>query len=223
MKTHAAQNGREGFTLVEMLVVVAVFSVMMLIATNIFLVASKASRQAASSQRVQGDVRFALEAIAREVRFGTIDYDCYAPNPGCDPEDIGTPIDLDALKGQTSLLALRDTDGNRIRYKVMDSNGVPKLQVCFIDAGVESLDKCDAPVAPAWQVVTPEDVLIENGMFYLYPFLSPFKLRTSIPPPYDANAQPRVTIVLKTRQQTNEVSPETISAQTSVVSRYYAR
>ena len=217
----AEKKDTQGFTLVEMLVVVAVFSIMMLVATNIFLIASKSSRKAASSQRVQGDVRFALEAIAREVRFGTIDYDCYAPNPSCDPEDLATPIDLVANAGRTEFLALRDADGNRVRYAVMDVNGVPKLQVCFIDIGAEQISKCDVP--EAWQIVTPEEVKITNSTFFLFPFLNPFKLRASIPPPYDANAQPRVTIVLKTQQQTDEVSPEVVSAQTSVVSRYYAR
>ncbi|MBI4414916.1 MAG: type II secretion system protein, partial [Candidatus Kerfeldbacteria bacterium] len=81
-----ARPHRKGFTLVEILTVVSIFAVTSLIATNIFVITSRFQRKAATSQKLQGDIRFAVEAIAREVRFGTIDYGCYAPSPiNCDP------------------------------------------------------------------------------------------------------------------------------------------
>ena len=45
-----------------MLVAVAIFTVAVLIATDIFALATQASRRTAASQQIQGDVRFALES-----------------------------------------------------------------------------------------------------------------------------------------------------------------
>lgn len=213
-----------GFTLMEILVVVAVFGVTSLVATNIFLLASKASRRTAISQKLQGDVRFALEAVTREVRFGTIDYDCYNAMPSCDPETPETPIDLADTAGKTSLLALRDVSGNRVRYKFVGTEGAQTLQVCFIDVANEALTKCNN--LSRWESVTPEGVQIVSGGFFLYPFDNPFKLKEPVPPtgsPYLTDAQPRVTVVLKTEQVSTDVAPERIATQTTVTSRYYAR
>ncbi|MFH1171725.1 MAG: type II secretion system protein [bacterium] len=223
------QTSPGGFTIVEMLVVVAIFSIATLIATNIFVIINRSSQRVAAAQKVQGDLRFALEAITREVRFGTVDYECYDSSAtlGNAPCDLSPTLpDLLSTTGKTALLALRDANGNRIRYEVInDTNGIPKLQVCYIDVTTEELTKCNA--ASSWQIVTSEDVRITNGDFYVYPFTDPFRLRSPIPPtgtsPYDYDQQPVVTIVLKTRQVSNVVSPENISAQTTAVSRYYVR
>ncbi|MBI3956434.1 MAG: type II secretion system protein [Candidatus Kerfeldbacteria bacterium] len=231
---HDSEKRDHGFTLVEILVVVAVFSITMLVAVNIFLITTRSSRRAALSQKIQGDVRFAVEAMAREVRYGTIDYDCYSPNPGCDPEDpTHTPYELNNLvtnnKGRTPLLALRDVNGNRVRYKVMPEFPAPgerqTLRVCLIDITRDSLNKCDDPLI--WEVVTPEDVSIVKGEFYLHPFVNPFQLNPLRGDVGEliflADAQPRVTIVLRTQQTTAEPQRQILSAQTTVMSRLYAR
>lgn len=218
---------RKGFTLIEILVVVAIFSVTSLVATNIFLVTNQASRRTASDQKLQGDVRFALEAIAREVRFGTIDYDCYdnpnASNASCDPEATAV-VDLSATGGKANLLALRDVTGNRIRYKVITVGAEPKLEVCLINIGSDALTKCDD--IAAWEVVTPEGVRIVNGDFYINPPQNPFQLKepaSASGSPYLGDVQPTVTIVFKSQQSGNDLVPENISNQTTVVSRSYVR
>jgi prepilin-type N-terminal cleavage/methylation domain-containing protein len=226
------RTSASGFTLIEVLVVIAVFSILMLIATSIFLLSSQSSRRAATAQKLQGDVRFALEAIAREVRYGTIDYGCYEAGSTCDPQ-TGLPAQPTVANGgETSLLALRDLDGNRVRYKAMnDATGTMKLQVCFIDISEQDLLQCDAAHLSNWQVVTPEDVKIVSATFFLHPYQNPFQLKDPVPDsgsPYLANAQPRVTIVLKTQQASASLGsgvpkPENISSQTTVVSRFYAR
>ena len=216
---------RDGFTLIEMLVVTALFAMTMLIATNIFLLSSKAQRRAAQNQKLQGDVRFAVESMVREVRYGTIDYGCYAGTT-CDPEAPGV-IDLVASKGSSSVLALRDADGNAVRFSVFTLSGEQKLVVCSINATTEAATKCD--MADAWQVITQVGVRIVKVVFVIFPFKSPFELCDGSGPCaagdyiYQYDEQPRVMITVKSRQTSTEALPEQLYTQTVVTSRFYAR
>lgn len=216
---------RKGFTLVEVLIVVAVFSLTMLVATNIFILANRSQRQASVDQKIQGDIRFVMEAISREVRFGTIDYDCYAQG-NCDPVNPA-PINLSATRGETSVLALKDADGNKIRFAAFPENGERKLQVCLINAATDNPDKCASPDAGAendWEVITPDNIRVAATTFILYPHTNPYLPCTgTCAGAYEADGQPKVTIILQTRQSGNEVVPEEISSQTTVISRFYAR
>ncbi|MFH1173089.1 MAG: prepilin-type N-terminal cleavage/methylation domain-containing protein, partial [bacterium] len=59
----------KGFSLMEMLTAIAIFIIVILIITNIFLLASREHRHIAAVQKVQSDARFALEIMAREARM----------------------------------------------------------------------------------------------------------------------------------------------------------
>lgn len=241
------QKKATGFTLIEILVVVAVFSVTILIATSVFLLATSAQRRTTLAQKLQGDIRYALETIARDVRYGTIDYDCYKSSTGdtttklkCDPNDQANGdasiIDLHPTFGQTKILALQDSVGNRTRYGILaDGTGVLKLQIC-ISRFDEDPNTC-ASLAK-WQVITPEGVKLYTSTigsfsggtaFYLYPFDSPYATSGAAAPdsPYTADAQPRVTVVLNTQSVVLDPSqglvPDAIASQTTVTSRLYAR
>lgn len=220
-----SRSHHRGFTLVEILTVVSIFAVTSLIATNIFVITSRFQRKAATSQKLQGDIRFAVEAIAREVRFGTIDYDCYNDPalPNCDPWSSSN--DLVSTSGRMSLLALKDADGIRTRYRVSPVDD--RLYVCSLST-TDADTVCDAPPPgnARWQPVSPADIRVVRGAFYLFPFTNPYALTNPVPldgSPYTADAQPRVTIVLATQQTLAEISPERASLQTTVTSRLYLR
>lgn len=93
-------GGKKGFTLVEMLVVLAIFGTAMVVASDIFLRVSDTGRRVELLNRMQGDVRFALERIAQDVRLGRIDYDTYEG-----------PIPAPA-----TTLYLRDAQGNAVSF-----------------------------------------------------------------------------------------------------------
>lgn len=214
----------------ETLVATAVFSVTMLVATNVFVVVAKSQRRASNVQKTQGDVRFAVEAIAREVRFGTVDYAYYSAHPA----DI-TALNGN-LAGQTSILALLDAQSNRVRFQVLpDAAGDNKLQICFLNILTNPLTYCDAPPTN-WQVITPEGVKVVGATFFISPLRNPFAVCnpaqtnnsapdfcTNAPSPYLDDAQPRATFVLRTQQLGEENSPERVSMQTTVTSRMYPR
>lgn len=75
---HADQHGHarhvlpRAFTLVEMLVAIAVFSIAMGIVVDLFLVASRQQSRTSAASRVQADARLVIETIARELRDGEL-------------------------------------------------------------------------------------------------------------------------------------------------------
>lgn len=227
--THRHRRLRSsGFTLTEILIVVAIFALAMLIATNIFLLVSQSQRRATTQQKLQGDVRFALEAMARDIRFGTVDYGCYDGTTVCQPGTTTHDL-LTDTNGNATLLALIDANGNRKRYAMMTEPGteLKKLYTCTIDAGAgEPVDRCsDSSGSLAnWEIVTARGIHVSDIRFFIAPYVNPFApCAASCAGPYASDEQPRVTIVFRTIQDSAEAVPESVSQQTTVVTRFYPR
>lgn len=64
----------EGFSLIEMLIVLGLFVVLGLLITNVFLLSLKAQQHASSRQQAVSSLRFVMETIAQEIRTSEIDY-----------------------------------------------------------------------------------------------------------------------------------------------------
>lgn len=232
------QRLQNGFTLTEILVAISVFMLAMLIATSVFLVATMHQRQTSAGQALQSDIRFAMESIVRDVKYGTVDYDFYqtkcsdinseCPNDqnhtSCSSGQVCT-VNLLALNGKVDILGLRDVDGNRTRYRVDPAE--QKLMVCKIKIADDALSDCDDMTTSGnWSPVTPDNVEMRHGDFYLYPFDDPLVPRNQVAPdsPYLSDSQPRVTFVLNTVQRyPNGGIQQFITSQTTAVSRLYAR
>ncbi len=69
------QDNKRGFTLVEMMVAIAVFSVVMVTAMSALINVIDANNKARSIKTAVNNVSFALESISRDMRMGT-DYSC---------------------------------------------------------------------------------------------------------------------------------------------------
>ncbi len=63
-----------GFTLMEIIVVLAVFSILILLLINVFLLSLRAQRQASNRQDAVANLRFVLETMAQNIRTSEIDY-----------------------------------------------------------------------------------------------------------------------------------------------------
>lgn len=183
-----------GFTLMEIVVVLAVFSTTALMATDLFLSVTRVQRQVRGVQAVQSDARFALEAMAKEARNGTIDYGYYGAvcqggnNPG-DPCPNGN-LEGDECNGGTcasidlttenpiDILVTRDQDNNQIFYKL---NG-DLIEVC--SNSHLDLTRCNTKIYDPdsgnwqdqdnWQTVTPPSVKVNKLDFYIFPPVNPF-------------------------------------------------
>ncbi|MFA7315154.1 MAG: type II secretion system protein, partial [Candidatus Magasanikbacteria bacterium] len=83
-----------GFTLVEMMVAIAVFSIVMVAAMSALLNVIDANNKARAIKTAINNVNFALEGISRDMRMGT-DYKC-----GFDEEPSG-----DCLSGGGNIIS----------------------------------------------------------------------------------------------------------------------
>lgn len=189
---------KKGFTLVEMLIVLAIFSVVTVVIVDIFMMASKAQRRTLAVQKIQSDAQYSLEAMAREIRMDMIDYDYYGGTITAAPSPI---------------LALRDQDDNQIIFKKDSDNCPPAGTSCLI----VSIDG-----GTTWESITSQGINVLDLKFYISPDVDPFVMNTGYT--YDANMQPRVTIVLTTKGFLGRPEEQqTVSLQTTVSNRIYRR
>lgn len=194
-----------GFTLLEMLIVLGIFSTVVVIASDIFLMSSRVQRKVFGLERAQADARFLLEAMTREVRTGEIDYAYYS--------DRGAAIDRPDRE-----LALVDPTGTKIRFFASDAATEGN---CPDEASRPCLLVAIGADAP--QPMTPKGLIVRELGFYVAPAVDPFVFDPA-GGGYAADDQPRVTIVMSL--EATEVRSEertAVSAQTTVSSRKYKR
>lgn len=233
------KKGGAGFTIVEILLATALFSVTMLVATSVFILTHRTQRITTASQKLQDDTRYIMEAISRDIKFTSIDYSCYnQETQACYANSFngGSNIHLDTNHGQANVLALKDSSGVQKFYAVDVPAGSTdrqkKLLFCSRDPASESPDKCfpgesvwTSETTP-WKVITPAGVQASRITFWIYPFVDPYQQCLEEDcgvSPYLADAQPRVTIVLQTRPSTPVSVSQTSTVQTTTVSRLYYR
>lgn len=224
-----------GFTLVEILLATAIFSLTMLVATAVFITAQRTQRRTTSAQKLQDDTRFIMESIARTIKFTTVDYTCYNQiQETCYPLTLtGTTdpnVNLQTSFGRSNVLALRDATGIKTMYAVFipggGSTGEKKLQSCTYDPATDT-DPQKCLQFTNWQTVTPEGVQAVRSSFLIAPFLDPFVQcpagdTCANGSPYQADEQPHVTVILQTRPS-GSGTIQSVTAQTTVTSRLYYR
>lgn len=193
---------RRGLTLMEMLVVLGVFSLTVMLTSSIFLLSNQAQRRVLASTAAQTDLRFALEAIVREVRTGKVDFETYEAAGG------GVPV-------PTRRLILRNAAGQKLEFFLETSatvcpSGSSQCLAVSIDGG-------------AAQSLTSASISVDDAQFYVTPSVDPFAFDAAAGD-YKADLQPLVTMMIRVR--TVATKPEDVvryTAQTSVASRTYAR
>jgi prepilin-type N-terminal cleavage/methylation domain-containing protein len=190
---------KKGFTLVEMMVVLAIFSVATVVIVDIFMMAGKAQRRTLAIEKIQSDARYSMEAISKEIKMDMIDYDWVGYAGG-----ITSPEDA---------LALLDADNNSIIFKISADDcpvGTNKCLVVSLDGGL------------TWASITSEGNNVEDLKFYIDPAVNPFVMNAVNM--YDSDNQPRVTIVLAAKGIDGRVEEQqTVYLQTTVSSRIYRR
>src|SRR3989344_6335416 len=104
-----------GYTLVEMLVTVAIFALAFTAIGAIFIGFTTAQSSASSAQKLLNEGSFILESITREIRSTAIDYNCVAANPALNH----------------TYLCLRSVDGRSVHFRFDDPAAQDRLQVCI--------------------------------------------------------------------------------------------
>jgi prepilin-type N-terminal cleavage/methylation domain-containing protein len=106
------KNFDSGFTLIEIMVAVSIFSIVMLVAIGAVLSIVSANRKAQSLNAVINNLNFALEGMARDLRTG-YDYDCDAGISGLDDCPLGgSEVLFKSSQYKSSVTYSRDVDSN---------------------------------------------------------------------------------------------------------------
>lgn len=197
---------QRGFTLIEMMVALALFTIVITIAVGAFLSLIGQSSKLQGEQRVMTSLNFAMDSMTREIRTG-INYYCIA-----DVAEVGS---FD--EGDLSLV--RDCTGNL-------STGVGVNGMSFIEAGTSlTFDESIHRVAYGFdsatfsivrqigsnvpQSLTSSDVKITGVSFYVSG-AAPLTNGSNV-------TQPTVTIVIKA--QDPDDTSQTYTMETTVTQR----
>lgn len=182
-----------GFTLVEMLVSVAIFTVIIMVSVNTLLAMVDANKKAQSLRSVMNNLNAAVENMSRSIRVGRT-YHC------------GDIIDITSPKNCTSgssVLAFLPAGGdpalstNRVVYRLNTSTHQIERS---LDSGA------------TWIGITAPEVVVNNLAFYT---VGAFTSRGS---PSD-NVQPRVVMVVQGVAGEGEALQSEFNIQTTVSQR----
>ena len=198
------QGGDRGFTLMEMLVALSLFSIVLASATEIYLLAGTTQRKAFTMERVQSDARYSLEVMTREIRGDAVDYDYYA--------NRAAPLGLPDTE-----LALIAPDNSHIRF---EKSG-PGTEAACADA---TSRPCLLVVVDGSEpvAITPKGVGLTNLKFYIAPTDDPFYFDATNG--YVSNDQPHVTVVMSLASVGGKAAEQaSINLQTTATSRAYRR
>jgi prepilin-type N-terminal cleavage/methylation domain-containing protein len=187
-----------GFTLVEMMVAIAVFSIVMVTAMSALLNVIDANSKAKSIKTAINNIHFALENISRDMRMGT-EY-------GCLDDSVGVII-CDSGNGHSGIVyksSASNVDGHYIYYKWEEnSNGTNKGQIKKCVSNNSSA--CDND----WFAVTSLEVDIQKLRFYVL----------NDDPNTTEKEQPRMVITLQGEAGSKAKLKTTFNLQTSVSQR----
>lgn len=211
-----------GFTLLEIVLVTAIFALTAVLAVDIFLVMTKLQRKTVTSQRLQGDARFVMELIAKDVRLGQIDYAFYDELVNF----YHFPMEnaLGELVSPLPVLALRNAQGESIVYRRTDADGFLEwadwddpsgngIEVCIGDCLMEG--------NAVWETITPQGIKVVSANFYIQPSVTPF---VPVAGAFMSDKQPLVTIQIGTQGSGSKIEEQGfIFLQTTASTRIYER
>ena len=150
-----------GFTLIEMIVSIALFSVVMMVAVGALLSLTGANKKAQALQSVMNNLNISVDSMVRNIRMGR-NYHCGAGNFVGDGSD-------DCATGDTQILFTCNPDTpscaktkHRWGYKL--GTGAPNSP-CSAGHLCKSIDA--EKVAPTWAEITADEVTIEDVTFYV--------------------------------------------------------
>ena len=107
-------NSQTGFTLIELMVSLTVFSIVMVISVGTLLTLIDANAKAQALYMATTNLSFALDAITRDIRTGHL-YHCY--NRGETEPSTGYNAQ-NCINGGNSLAFTRDWDSTMVRYRL---------------------------------------------------------------------------------------------------------
>lgn len=164
---------RRGFTLIEVVVTMGVFSIASLLAVNLFVFFVQQQRRTVSQQELQSDARVVMEDIADQLREGVVDYDYYEVNNPMSTPSNRTKL-FSALDGTAKdCLVILDAVNQQVRYRLQ---GTVVQKLILNPATTTACD--DAAYSTLWQNITPDNLTIGSFTFAVAPSEDPYAKQT---------------------------------------------
>lgn len=159
-----------GFTLIEVVVTLGVFSIASLMAVNLFVIFIQQQRRTVSQQELQNDARAVVEQVANDLREGVLDYAYYQSTIASPNSKLFTSLSATG----NDCLVIRDAFNSQIRYRL---NGSIVERAEVIAAGDQD-DTCALLPVTLWGSVTPSVLSVSSFTFFASPSEDPFNAKT---------------------------------------------
>jgi prepilin-type N-terminal cleavage/methylation domain-containing protein len=192
---------RNGFSVVELLVVVTIFAVGSLAIASTYINFTRLHRRIANTETLGQELRFASELVVRAIRNNAPEY---PPLPG-------------ALELPMHEIRLKSQNGNSSIWIQRFLAAEPPCTGLNADCLALSLDQ-----GASWAPMTGKNVHIHTFDVYVTPTKNPFE-STGVGS-FDNDQQPVTTVLIGASFRTAHASEAaSLSVQTSVSSRLYLR
>lgn len=190
------RTSKKGFTYVELIIVVAIFSIITVIVGSTFILFSKAEATTSINERLLADGRYLLETMVRSIRTNKVDYSLYT-------SPIINPVDY---------ISVRNSENNLIEFRYEESDCPNEIIGCLI---MNHLDGTGT--------LSGKNMNVDYAKFYVTPVLNPFEVTES--GDYASNEQPSIMILLgiSSTQETPNGEPVRIQLQTTISTKAYER
>lgn len=205
---------KQGFSLMEMIIAVALFAFLMLSATKIFQMIIESQRNAISAQTLQENMRYAFEVMAKEIRMASLcNTDC---NDIVTDEDNGAGFALNATQYKVynitdngaadpdDVLYFKNKDGQCVLY-YLDNERLKIYRGPDAIIGGETFNDYVA-------FITPDEIKVTDLKFI------------GLDDEVDAfhSLQPNVTMVVDVKvDKFGQRYEQAMKIQTTISSRYY--
>lgn len=143
------RNSIKGFTLIEMMVSVALFSMVMLVGMSALFTLVAENRRAQALNSVITDLNFTLESIARTIRTG-YDYRCNF-SIGADCNDGSDRVEITTIINDVEF---------RVQYRYRTSGGRGFIERRLIEKSTSASN--------GWVEITSNNVDIKNFRFFVF-------------------------------------------------------
>ncbi|MFA4936782.1 MAG: prepilin-type N-terminal cleavage/methylation domain-containing protein [Patescibacteria group bacterium] len=190
---------RQGFTLMEIVVVMFIFTLASILIAEIFVNVQKAQQKIRDTQVAYTDARYLMEVLAREIRSDLIDYSAYGGSIPTDPTDEVTELNLVTSQGAKLVFVYNNPCPDDPAIGCITINR---------DSGGDN-------------VISSPKLSINKLVFYITPLTDPFPENVTAS---TQDIQPQVTIVLMASSTNIKIEDQKpIYLQTTITSRAYAR
>ncbi len=177
------KNTQKGFTLIEIMVAISIFSIVMLVAIGSVLAIVSANKKAQALNSVITNLNFALEGMVRDLRTGY--------NYGCNT--TGTVEDCDGQTGnsdQSAVTFISSQYGNKVTYYY--SSQLKAIMRTIGDGSVTRLTSNDVKIdslvfyvkgstpASGNEYSQPKIIIVVKGTFNGFGSLTTFSLQSMV-------------------------------------------